>query len=250
MKNKFYENKKILLCGSLSLGLLLTGCSTNVAKLAVASDEVVTLDASAKVNPSDYLSDIAEGAEVSYTIDDGIMTITVTKNDKTETFEVPIEIEEPNVSIDENITIDTYVGYDIEDYIHEDEGVTHTTNFDEETGALSVTFEKGEWSTTLDSQVDVTSSDPIYIWPKNYHCLQSETDVTYDITIYEDGSFVNVANGGETTAYGNYTFDGNNWYFDFKEYNDLSGSGNYNSFTLYIPRWPSGTLYSYCNLAD
>ena len=189
MKNKFYENKKILLCGSLSLGLLLTGCSSSVAKLAVTSDEVVTLDASAKVNPSDYLSDIAEGAEVSYTINDGTMTITVSKDEKTETFEVPVEIEEPNVSIDENITIDTYVGYDIEDYIHEDEGVTHTTTFDEETGALSVTFEKGEWSTTLDSQVEVTSSEPQEVWPKTYTCYEALNGVGDTIVLYENGRF-------------------------------------------------------------
>ena len=250
MKNKYYENKKILLCGSLALGLLLTGCSSSVAKLAVTSDEVVTLDASAKVNPSDYLSEVAEGAEVSYTINDNIMTITVTKDDKTESFEVPVEIEEPNVSIDENITIDTYVGYDIEDYIHEDEGVSHTTSFDEETGDLSVTFTKGEWSTTLDSKVEVTSSEPEEVWPKNYYCLQKEDDLVYEITINENGTFSNTYNRGEGTAYGTYTFNGNNWYFDYYEYIDQNASGNYESFTIAIPMISGNIHYSYCNLVD
>ncbi len=181
MKNKY------LLCTSL-LALFLTGCSTSVAKLAVESDEVVTIDATAKVNPSDYLKDVAEDAEVNYSITDSVMTITATKGDKTETFEVPVTIEEPRVSIDEDITIDTYVGYDLEEYIHEDEGVSHTTNFNEETGELSVTFTKGEWSTTLDSQVEVTNSDPVYAkYDAVFYC-GSYTFHTGPVTLYKDGT--------------------------------------------------------------
>ena len=182
------KNKYILIVGLLALSLSLVGCSSSVAKLAVTSDEVVTLDASAKVNPSDYLSEVAEGAEVSYTISDNVMTITVTKDDKTETFEVPVEIEEPNVSIDEDITIDTYVGYDIEDYIHEDKGVSHTTSFDEETGDLSVTFTKGEWSTTLDSKVEVIDSDPVYGKYVSTQFCNSRTVNLGTVTLYKDGA--------------------------------------------------------------
>ena len=229
MKNKYYKNKKILLCGSLTLGLLLTGCSSSVAKLAVTSDEVVTLDASAKVNPSDYLKDVAEGAEVSYTISDNVMTITVSKDDKTESFEVPVEIEEPNVSIDENITIDTYVGYDIEDYIHEDEGVSHTTNFDEETGNLSVTFTKGEWTTTLDSKVEVTSSEPEEIWPKTYSCYEALNDVSDTLVLYENGRFMD-----DGIYPGTITFDENGVHsLQYDGYNYLSAYGDLTQFTAY-----------------
>ena len=228
MKNKYYKNKKILLCGSLALGLLLTGCSSSVAKLAITSDEVVTLDASAKVNPSDYLEDVVEGAEVSYTISDNVMTITVSKDDKTETFEVPVEIEEPNVSIDENITIDTYVGYDIEDYIHEDEGVSHTTNFDEETGDLSVTFTKGEWTTTLDSKVEVTSSEPEEVWPKTYSCYEALNGVSETIVLNENGRFI-----GNGLYPGTIGFDENGVYSSQHDgYAYLSAYGTLEQFTV------------------
>ncbi len=183
MKNKY------LLCTSL-LALFLTGCSTSVAKLNVKSDEVVTIDATAKVNPSDYLKDVAEDAEVNYSISDGVMTITVSKDDKSETFEVPVTVQEPRVSIDEDITIDTYVGYDIEEYIHEDEGVSHTTNFNEETGELSVTFTKGEWTTTLDSQVEVLDSDPVYAKYDTAYTCAGYTDYSGIITLYKNGTCV------------------------------------------------------------
>ena len=230
MKNKYYENKKILLYGSLALGLLLTGCSSSVAKLAVTSDEVVTLDASAKVNPSDYLEDVVEGAKVSYTISDNVMTITVSKDDKTESFEVPVEIEEPNVSIDENITIDTYVGYDIEDYIHEDKGVSHTTNFNEESGDLSVTFTKGEWSTTLDSKVEVTSSEPEEVWPKNYNCIDSNGYFIYR-SLLGNGRYT--ATADSLTVGGTYTYDGvNSWTLQEDGYLLHSAYGDYNQFVI------------------
>ena len=248
MKNKYYENKKILLCGSLTLGLLLTGCSSSVAKLAVTSDEVVTLDASAKVNPSDYLEDVAEGAEVSYTISDNVMTITVSKDDKTETFEVPVEIEEPNVSIDENITIDTYVGYDIEDYIHEDEGVSHTTNFNEETGDLSVTFTKGEWTTTLDSKVEVTSSEPEEVWPKTYNCYEQINNYRNTLIFYENGKYYYA----DDNYPGTWTFDGNNsWTIQDDGYKLNYGYGDYNQFIVDYGKSFSGAQLNYvCTLVQ
>ena len=198
------KNKNILITSLLALSLGLVGCSTSVAKLAVDNEKVVTLDASAKVNPSDYLENVAEGAEVSYTINDGTMTITVTKDDKSETFEVPVEIEEPNVSIDENITIDTYAGYNIEDYIHEDEGVTHTTNFNEETGKLSVTFEKGEWTTTLDSQVEVTSSEPEYRTYSSLYTCNAES-FRQTVILYKNGTCYS-----DFAGYNTWSTDGKN----------------------------------------
>ncbi len=224
------KKRYLLYVGMLVLPLTLSGCSSSVAKLAVESDEVVTIDATAKVNPSDYLKDVAEDAEVNYSISDGVMTITATKGDKSETFEVPVTIEEPRVSIDENITIDTYVGYDIEEYIHEDEGVSHTTNFDEETGELSVTFTKGEWSTTLDSQVEVTSSDPIYVWPKNYDCMDTLGTPNY-ISLLGNGRYNATYNG--VTWPGSYTYDGvNSWTFQDDGYMKNNAYGDYNQFTI------------------
>ena len=227
------KNKRILLCiWLLTLLVITTGCKS-VATLAVKSNEVVTIDATSKIDPYDYLKDVDEDAKVNYSIEDNTMTITVSKDDETKTFEVPIEIEEPNVSIDENIVVDKYVGYNIEDYIHEDEGVSHTTTFDEETGNLSVTFTKGEWTTTLDSKVTVEDSTPKEVFPKVYSCSFTIADDDYSVqrTLYEDGTFDWISSYGGTTS-GTWTYDDNgSFYFDYVDVTDKTATGNYEGFS-------------------
>lgn len=150
-------NKKLLCVCALSL--LLTGCG-NLATSNVADGETVTIDATEKLDPTVYLKDLDKNATVDYEIKNNEMVITVTNGKKTTDFNIPVEVNEPKASIDRHIEVDKYVGYDLEQYIHEDEGVTHTTNFDEDTGKLSVTFTKGEWSTTLEDDVIVLDSNP------------------------------------------------------------------------------------------
>ena len=242
------KNKKILLCiGLLTLLVISTGCKS-VATLAVKSNEVVTIDATSKIDPYDYLKDVDEDAKVNYSIEDNTMIITVSKDDETKTFEVPIEIEEPNVSIDENIVVDKYVGYNIEDYIHEDEGVSHTTTFDEETGNLSVTFTKGEWTTTLDSKVTVEDSTPKEVFPKVYSCWDDNGKIGSTLTLYEDGSLTDSSDYAFYT--GTWTYDGNNsWYFDYNECNDAPAVGNYNQFSMDLGVNMGGnTIYNVCTL--
>ena len=242
------KNKKILLCiGFLTLLVITTGCKS-VATLAVKSNEVITIDATSKIDPYDYLKDVDEDAKVNYSIEDNTMIITVSKDDETKTFEVPIEIEEPNVSIDENIVVDKYVGYNIEDYIHEDEGVSHTTTFDEETGNLSVTFTKGEWTTTLDSKVTVEDSTPKEVFPKVYSCYISTADLASTLILYEDGSLTQ--DFGYVSYTGTWTYDGNNsWYFDYNDANDEPGEGNYNQFSINLGLNVNGVIgYNVCTL--
>ena len=224
-------NKKLLCVCALSL--LLTGCG-NLATSNVADGETVTIDATEKVNPKDYLKDLDKKATVDYEIKDNEMVITVTKGDKTENINIPVQVNEPKVSIDRHITVDKYVGYDLEQYIHEDEGVTHTTNFDEDTGKLSVTFTKGEWTTTLEDDVTVLDSNPINNWPKTYSCVDTlNSKVTYVTVLNEDGTFVDKMNNGMWSDTGKYTYDGNNsWYFDYNNSNDLSAFGNYEHFSI------------------
>ena len=238
------KNKKILLCiGILTLLVITTGCKS-VATLAVKSNEVVTIDATSKIDPYDYLKDVDEDAKVNYSIEDNTMIITVSKDDETKTFEVPIEIEEPNVSIDENIVVDKYVGYNIEDYIHEDEGVSHTTTFDEETGNLSVTFTKGEWTKTLESTVEVTDSEP---WPKVYSCCD-DNGLTSTMILYEDGSLTD--DYGYVFYTGTWTYDGNNsWFFDYDDALDFPAEGNYDQFTINLGPNVNGVIgYDICTL--
>ena len=217
-------NKKLLCVCALSL--LLTGCG-NLATSNVADGETVTIDATEKLDPTVYLKDLDKNATVDYEIKDNEMVITVTKGDKTENINIPVEVNEPKVSIDRHIEVDKYVGYDLEQYIHEDEGVTHTTNFDEDTGKLFVTFKKGEWTTTLEDDVTVLDSNPINNWPKTYSCIDSALPLTGTITLNKDGTFKDKGDYGWSDT-GKYTYDGNNsWYFDYNNSNDLYASGNY-----------------------
>ena len=240
-------NKKLLCVCALSL--LLTGCG-NLATSNVAEGETVTIDATEKLDPTVYLKDLDKNATVDYEIKDNEMVITVTKGDKTENINIPVQVNEPKVSIDRHIEVDKYVGYDLEQYIHEDEGVTHTTNFDEDTGKLSVTFTKGEWTKVIDDDVTVLDSNPINNWPKTYTCCDS-VDGKCDsvLTLNEDGTFKD-RNDYEWRDTGKYTYDGNNnWFFDYNNSNDLYATGNYEKFSqdTGITSWGNQSYYS-CSL--
>ena len=241
-------NKKLLCVCALSL--LLTGCG-NLATSNVADGETVTIDATEKLDPTVYLKDLDKNASVDYEIKNNEMVITVTKGDKTENINIPVQVNESKVSIDRHITVDKYVGYDLEQYIHEDEGVTHTTNFDEDTGKLSVTFTKGEWTTTLEDDVTVLDSNPLNVWPKTYTCCMSnENACNYVLTLKEDGTFddKDITYGWSDT--GKYTYDGNNsWFFDYNNSNDLYASGNYEKIVVAAGQTMGGTkIFSPCTL--
>ena len=241
-------NKKLLCVCALSL--LLTGCG-EVAKLNITTTEPIAIDATEKLDPSIYLKNLDKNATVDYEIKDNELIISVTKGDKTTDFNVPVQVNEPKVSIDRHITVDKYVGYDLEQYIHEDEGVTHTIDFDEDTGKLSVTFTKGEWSTTLEDDVTVLDSNPINNWPKTYTCCMSnESACNYVLTLKEDGTFndKDITYGWSDT--GKYTYDGNNsWFFDYNNSNDLYASGNYEKFVVAAGQTMGGTkIFQTCTL--
>ena len=218
-------NKKLLCVCALSL--LLTGCG-DIGTSNVAEGETVTIDATEKLDPTIYIKDLDKDAKVDYEIKGNEMVITLTKGDKTKNITIPVEVNEPKVSVDRHIEVDKYVGYDLEQYIHDD-GTTHTTNFDEDTGKLSVTFTKGEWSTTLEDDVTVLDSNPINNWPKVYTCCDSiDGDCGLVMILNENGTFSQKHAGIGWSDAGKYTYDGNNgWYFDYNNSNDLYASGNY-----------------------
>lgn len=241
-------NKKLLCVCALSL--LLTGCG-NLATSNVADGKTITIDATEKLDPTVYLKDLDKNATVDYEIKDNEMVITVTKGDKTENINIPVEVNEPKVSIDRHITVDKYVGYDLEQYIHEDEGVTHTIDFDEDTGKLSVTFTKGEWSTTLEDDVTVTDSNPLNVWPKTYTCcLSIESGCNYTLILNENGTFSKSDSVSGWKDTGKYSYDGNKtWFFDYNNSRDLTFYGNYEKFTADTGGTMDGTpSYQTCTL--
>ena len=226
-------NKKLLCVCALSL--LLTGCG-NLATSNVADGETVTIDATEKLDPTVYLKDLDKNATVDYEIKDNEMIITVTKGDKTENINIPVQVNEPKVSIDRHITVDKYVGYDLEQYIHEDEGVTHTTNFDEDTGKLSVTFIKGEWTKVIDDDVTVLDSNPINNWPKKYSC-QLGIDTSTRV-LEENGTQCLISPDLSEPYCGTYKYNNNNTFYfyhtDIVDYLDdvPNVKGDYEQFTI------------------
>lgn len=239
-------NKKLLCVCALSL--LLTGCG-DIGTSNVASGETVTIDATEKLDPTIYIKDLDKDAKVDYEIKDNQMIITLTKGDKTKDITIPVEVNEPTVSVDRHITVDKYVGYDLEEYIHEDEGITHTTSFDEDTGKLSVTFTKGEWTKVIDDDVTVLDSNPINNWPKKYSCHTTAGYTLYSTrTFFEDGTWVYKDFSLETN--GTYTFDDKNTFvFDYGDGEICEVNGNFEHFEEYIATTVAGEdNYDVCDL--
>ena len=240
-------NKKLLCVCALSL--LLTGCG-EVAKLNITTTEPITIDATEKLDPSIYLKNLDKNATVDYEIKDNELIISVTKGDKTTDFNVPVQVNEPKVSIDRHITVDKYVGYDLEQYIHEDEGVTHTTNFDEDTGKLSVTFTKGEWTKVIDDDVTVLDSNPINKWPKKYSCFfvggPNHDPETYILN--EDGTYE--FSGLYGSHKDRYEYDDNNSFvFYWNDEDPYPATGNYEHFEITMFMLTSGDqTYVVCDL--
>lgn len=241
-------NKKLLCVCALSL--LLTGCGKE-ATTNVKDGQTVTIDATEKIDPSIYLDNLDKDAKVSYEIKNNEMIITVINGKKTTDFNIPVEVNEPKVSIDRHIKVDRYVGYDLEQYIHEDEGVTHTTNFDEDTGKLSVTFTKGEWTKVIEDDVTVLDSNPVNNWPKTYTCCMSiQQGCNYVTVLNENGSFSQKLTIADWSDTGKYTYDGDNsWYFDYNNSTDQYANGNYNQFVITNGKTMSGIqAYTTCTL--
>lgn len=241
-------NKKLLCFCALSL--LLTGCGKEVIT-NVKDGQTVTIDATEKIDPSIYLDNLDKDTKVSYEIKDNEMVITVTNGKKTTDFNIPVEVNEPKVSIDRHIEVDKYVGYDLEQYIHEDEGVTHTIDFDEDTGKLSVTFTKGEWTKVIDDDVTVLDSNPLNAWPKTYTCCMSiQQGCNYVTVLNENGSFSQKLTIADWSDTGKYTYDGDNsWYFDYNNSTDQYANGNYNQFVITNGKTMSGIqAYTTCTL--
>ena len=240
-------NKKLLIIPTLLL--LLTGCG-EVTKLNITTTEPITIDVTKKLDPSIYLKNLDKNATVDYEIKDNELIISVTKGDKTTEFNIPVEVKEPKISVDRHITVDKYVGYDLEQYIHEDEGVTHTINFDEDTGKLSVTFTKGEWTKVIDDDVTVLDSNPINNWPKKYSCFfvggPNHDPETYILN--EDGTYE--FSGLYGSHKDKYEYDGNNSFvFYCNDEDPYPATGNYEHFKITLFMLTSGDqTYDVCDL--
>lgn len=153
--------KKIIL--SLAICFLITGCSRPLANL---TEEAIEIDMTRQFEPSSVLSDIKEGTKIDYQLDEenSRLLITLKNKDQTETIETDVTLLYPEYTLQEDISIDTYKGYDINDLVSADPGTTITSSLDEENGILTITLTNGIWSKTIEKQVNVENSFPMGIW--------------------------------------------------------------------------------------
>lgn len=116
----------------------------------------------AKQDISQFFSDSQKAKAATYSLNNDIMTITYEDN----SFNVSVIVDMPEVSVDEDITIDVYTGYDFENFIHESEGVTHEYTYED--GILTVAFTKNDWSEVITRDVTKVDSSP---YPRSYIAL-------------------------------------------------------------------------------
>lgn len=133
--------------------------------------DTIDVDGTLPVDLAQFYSNKDKLANLTYTFNDEetIMTITDNNNEEPHTFDVPVNVIYPTYSVAEDITIDTYVGYDINEFVNTEEGVEVTSTLDEENSTLSITLSKNDWSVNESVPVTLTSSEPQY--PLNYKML-------------------------------------------------------------------------------
>ena len=133
--------------------------------------DTIDVDGTLPVDLAQFYSNKDKLANLTYTFNDEetIMTITDNNNEEPHTFDVPVNVIYPTYSVAEDITIDTYVGYDINEFVSTEEGVEVTSTLDEENSTLSITLSKNDWSVNETVPVTLTSSEPQY--PLNYKML-------------------------------------------------------------------------------
>ena len=124
-------------------------------------------------------------------------------------------IEIPNYSIKDNITIDLYMGYDINDYVQADEGVIIDSTLDESASKLSINLSKENWNKTIIKDDKIIDSNP---YPMLYKIINEHGEDPYTENIVGWGNKVlimNDKNHGKIEENGladEFTLDSNNNY--------------------------------------
>lgn len=133
--------------------------------------ETIDVDGTLPVDMNQFYSNPDKLAKVSYVFneDETIMTVTDENGEEPNSFDVPVNVIYPEYTIAENITIDTYVGYDINDFITAEDEVKITSELDEENSMLNITLSKNDWTVSESVPVTLTSSEPQY--PISYKML-------------------------------------------------------------------------------
>ena len=150
--------------------------------------ETVDVDGTLSVDLSQFYSNSDKLAKLSYEFneDETVMTITDENGEEPYSFDVPVNVIYPSYTIADDITIDTYTGYDINDFITADESVEITSTLDEENSILKIILAKNNWSKTIDKEVIIIDSNP---YPLHYYGYDTLGRTEEDLVIQEDLTF-------------------------------------------------------------
>lgn len=137
--------------------------------------ELTEIDGTLPVDLSIFYSDSTKLAKASYVFNEDETVMTVT--DENGSFDVPVHVNYPSYTIADNIEIDTYVGYDINDFVTADEGVEITSTIDEENSTLNITLAKNNWTVNETREATLTNSSP---YPIAYSSLYMYNGLRFD----------------------------------------------------------------------
>lgn len=170
--------------------------------------ELMEIDGTLPVDLSVFYSDSTKLAKASYIFneDETIMTVT----DENGSFDVPIHVNYPTYTITDNIEIDKYIGYDINDFVTADEGVEITSTIDEENSILNITLTKNNWTVNETREATLTNSSP---YPMKFETLYMYSG---GIKFDSPGEYITILSDSE--AVGEFLPTGERW--------DIKISGN------------------------
>lgn len=165
------------------------GEKTEVLELPVTF-EAVDIDGTLPVDLSQFYSNPDKLAKLSYEFneDETVMTITDENGEEPYSFDVPVNVIYPSYTIADDITIDTYIGYEISDFVTTEEGVEISHKLDSETSVLNITLSKNDWLVNENVPVTLTSSEPQY--PIKYLAYKQVDSAGYVYDLSKEGSYI------------------------------------------------------------
>lgn len=163
--------------------------------------ELMEIDGTLPVDLSVFYSDSDKLAKATYVFNEDETVMTVT--DENGSFDVPIHVNYPSYTIVDNIEIDTYVGYDINDFVTADEGVEITSTLDEENSTLNITLIKNNWIVNETKEATLTNSSP---YPMKFESVYMYSG---GIKFDAPGEYLTILS--DTEAIGEYPPTGERW---------------------------------------
>ena len=158
--------------------------------------ETMDIDGTQDVDLSKFYSDPDKLSTASYSINEDRTMMTITDSEKS--FEVPVNVTFPKYTIASDIVIDTYLGYDVHDFVSCDsEGVEITSVLKEEDSQIIISLKKGNWDISEIKDVTLIDSNP---YPIVYRGTvdQHNMDISFmTCTIIDDENAVSCSDESE-----------------------------------------------------